>query len=97
MCVSCGSSSYQNPIILPQQPVYQNTPCDYTLETMLDWKQKLICASNNNIILTSQAQFNQYMGIILSGINFIPNICYLKRELDNIQPIILSIINVGIC
>ena len=97
MCASCGASAYSNPINPPIQPVYQDTPCEYTLDTMLDWKQKLICARDKNIILTSSAQFNQYMGIILSGINFTPNICYLKNELDSIQPVILNIINTGLC
>lgn len=93
MACDCENNSYNNSFYYAS-PV--NLNCEYTLEMMLDWKEKIICAKDAGLI-NSEAIYNKYMGIILSGINFSSNICYLVKDLDSIKPAIINIINSGVC
>lgn len=80
------------------QQIQQN--CSYSLEMLLDWKDKLFCIRDKNLyseIGITKIQLNAFIGVVLSGTTYDYNICYLSSKLDAIQPYILKIIELDQC
>lgn len=74
--------------------------CNYELSTIMDWKEKLFCIRDNesysSIGITRQ-QLNVYLGIVLSAINMNTDLCFIEKKLNTLEPVIMSIVNKGIC
>lgn len=73
--------------------------CDYTVELMLIWKEKLLCVQNQN--LYQEIGYNKYkinfaLGTVQSAINT-GNVCYFKKQLDQVNNIILTLISLEKC
>lgn len=98
-CSSCGFSSSAPSKPMAAKLTVQHSNCDYTVELMFIWKEKLLCIKENN--LYSEVGYNKYkinfaLGTVQSAINT-GNACYYKTSLDDINLIILSLINIGKC
>lgn len=94
-CQSCrgGNTAYIAPTVY-SGPI----DCNYTVDQIRSWKDKLICVRDiyANYGMSSQ-QFNSYLGVVYSITNFPNNPCVFKNELDKINLIIINIINSGVC
>ena len=99
-CSSCGKSGVYSLYTENQQARIINNDCDYNLEQLIDWKNKLFCVRDNeyfsNLQITKK-DLNSYIGIVLSGITLEYNICFLVDQLDRVKPVIIKIISIGLC
>lgn len=73
-----------------------NEPCDYTIEQLETWYNRLQCVKNNNFY-TSLQTINVYLGVLQSAINSPLYICLFKINLDIIYGYIQSLIIDNIC
>ncbi len=99
-CNSCGKSGVYSLYKESQQPRVINNDCDYNLEQLVDWKNKLFCVRDNEYFYALQItkrDLNSYIGIVLSGITLEYNICFLVNQLNRVKPVIMKIINSGLC
>ena len=74
--------------------------CSYTKEQLQKWREVLFCVKDQGLYTEAQTNINEIntaLGITLSAINYRPNICYYKKELDKLIPLIHRIINVQQC
>lgn len=102
-CASCAAKSAalsKAPTVSSASavPVEEGT-CGYTMQTMQEWRTKLICAKSKG--LQSQtgcttAQFNSALGIVISAINT-GVVCKFAKYFPSIQSIIIQIVNTGEC
>lgn len=78
---------------------YEPIDCDYDLEKLQDWNNKLNCFKEKSLFKqynVSGQLLNKYMGIVLSALNS-KNPCYFKEKLDQISSFILIIDNSNKC
>lgn len=83
---------------IPQQASME--PCNYTVEILSIWRDKLICIKEQNKyndIQTPEGILNSYLGVVISALNSPQSICLFKNELDIISATIIKIINLGSC
>ena len=74
--------------------------CDFTLEMLQVYKEKLKCIKDNALYETlniTEAKVNSYLGIVISSINYKSNYCRFEKELINIRDLIFTMVNQGIC
>lgn len=76
-----------------------SSECSYTPELMQIWIAKLNCIKEQNLF--SEIGYNKYkinfaIGTVQSAINT-GDPCRFQRQLDEINNIILSLINIGKC
>jgi hypothetical protein len=101
-CFTCGNSSY---ITTPAQKAKSKLAtaganCDFTEEQMLTWKQLFLCVKQQYLyeeVNVTEERVNSALGIIISAINHKANICYFEKQLIELHPIIITIINTGKC
>lgn len=68
--------------------------CEYTIEQLKVWLDKLICAKDTGLYLEigiSGQLMNKHLGIVMSAINYASNICYFQTDLDLIGDLIILI------
>lgn len=93
----CNCLKLNQPSVNVIEPV--NEDCEYTLEQVLDWKNKLFCIRDNDSIIQSgilSTTFNIYLGIVLSCINS-NSACYFKDYLPDIENYINNLITLDLC
>lgn len=75
--------------------------CTYTLEQLQDWLTKIKCFREKgllaNIPSVTNRLLNMYEGIVLSAVNYASNVCYFKKQLDDVQSFITVVISTGQC
>jgi len=102
MCGTCGRASaapYQSNRSQITSRSSTPTNCDYTMEMMLNFEQKLTCAINKSLhseISSSIGELNSFLGVVKSAIST-NNVCYFASHLNNIQGTIIKILNTGKC
>lgn len=77
-----------------------NEPCTYELSQVQDWLDKANCFKSNGLYVSfgiSLRQLNMYVGALMSAINYPTNLCYFKKQLDEIQSFITIVISTGQC
>lgn len=77
-----------------------NEPCTYELTQVQDWLDKANCFKSNGLYVTygiSLRQINMYIGALMSAINYPTNLCYFRKQLDEIQSFITIVISTGQC
>ena len=103
--MSCGTCSAKSAAIAKVKVYSPNTPqldegsCDYTMETMLEWRLKLLCAKQKGLqseIGFTTAQLNSALGIVISAINT-GVVCRFAKYFTSIQSIVVQIINSNQC
>lgn len=93
----CSCLQVNQPVSPVLQPIDEN--CDFTLEMVVEWKTKLFCVRDNDLIVQSgilPSTFNIYLGIVLSCINS-NSACYFKDYLPDIQNYINNLTLNNIC
>jgi hypothetical protein len=96
---STGSSSPSNRTQRVSTRTTVLSECEYTTELMVIWIDKLNCIKQQNLF--AEIGFNKYkinfaIGTVQSAINT-GNACLFQRQLDEINNIILSLINIDKC
>lgn len=75
-------------------------PCDYTIEQVNNWLDKINCYADKALYLTTnitKRRLNIYIGALKSAKNYPSNLCYFKKELQEIENIIIIITATGQC
>lgn len=75
-------------------------PCRYSEQQLREWKRMLTClkgSEQRERLGVDNFTINQSLGIVGSALNHSYNICYFEPHLDNIEPLIFTIINENIC
>ncbi|GEM_PF-3560135 len=97
MCGCASAFSVSAPVSNTNQSAIST--CDYTIELMYIWKAKLECIRTNNLfdqLNIQKYKINFAIGTVDSAINT-GDACPFKKQLDEINGIILSLINLGKC
>lgn len=107
MGCGCGSTPtiVASEMVAPQYQVqptnFRNEPCDYTLEQITSWLNKVNCFKDNAyqgfVPSITNTQLNIYIGTLMSVQNFRGNICYYKPELEEIESFIIVITSLNLC
>lgn len=71
-------------------------PCDYTVEQLQSWNERLLCVKNSGLS-QSNTTINIYLGVIQSALNTPAYICFFKLNLDIIFNYIQELILNNIC
>ena len=83
------------------QPVNTSSvECAYTLEQLQNWRELLLCVRQNGLYEQAQTTPNEIssaLGITLSAYNYGSNLCYYKKYLDALVPLIHRIISIEQC
>lgn len=102
-CSSCGQGrsvgSPQSSARAPKVRV-SNEDCIYTIPILENWKTRFECVKANstyNLINSSEAEINGFLGVVLSALSNPSNICYFASHLSTIGLTIVKIINSGQC
>jgi len=79
----------------------QQSDCVYTLDQVNSWLEKVTCFKDKGLYTTmpniTQAQLVNYRGILLSTLNYPTNVCYFKKQLDEIKSFVTVILSTGQC
>lgn len=101
---SSGGSSVSaapSPYRVLQQPTNDNSPCSYTIEQVNIWLEKVHCVKNGGFYAeipnVTRKQMNIYIGILMSAQNYKDNICYFRRELEEIENFITVVTSKNLC
>lgn len=99
MCNCSSSTIYSQPNIA-QRTVVTNTNCEFNEGIVNNWKLKLECVKEKSLyndIQSSEKEINSFLGVVISALSNLQNICYFSGHLQAIAPTIIKIINTGQC
>jgi hypothetical protein len=99
MC-NCGSSTIYSQPTITQRTVTINTECEFNEGILNNWKLKLECVKDKSLyndIQSSEKEINSFLGVLISALSNLQNICYFENHLQAIAPTIIKIINTGKC
>ena len=96
--VVVGTTSQLLPNTQQQNSQIEN--CEYTVEQLNSWLDKLICTKDSGLYISlglSGLQMNKHLGNVMSALNYKSNICYFKNDLDLAADFIILINDSGKC
>jgi hypothetical protein len=101
-CSTCGKITTTAPVPVTQssQILVNDPTCTYTMDQLNNWSKILICCKDKMLYISlniSPSTLNQYLGIVLSALNYPTYPCYFKSQLDIIEDTIMMIQNTGQC
>lgn len=99
MCVNCGQSkSFSSPKAAPKAK--QTATCDYTVEQIQIWKDKILCIIASNLYLqagVTRPQLNGFLGVINSIVIYNNNPCTFINTLQKVLDLMVRLTGLGLC
>lgn len=99
MC-GCGKGSSIAPEPVQRAAVQSNGECPYSSEQLATWLNLITCYRDRGLYVGSnikKQQLQAYIGTILSAQNYLNNICYFEKELQEISNFVIVVIATGLC
>jgi len=96
-CSTCGGGGVgrSNAPVIRQQPQQQriiNTDCQFSKQLLTTWLNALTCVKTNNklsLITVPDVLANQFLGVLISALNYPEDYCYYESTITNFQNNIL--------